>query len=79
MTYATILVETHGRVGLIRLNRPQALNALNAAIVDDVNSALEKFEADAGIGCIVLTGSEKALPPGRTSRRCRASPTWTRI
>ena len=64
MTYATILVETHGRVGLIRLNRPQALNALNAAIVDDVNSALEKFEADEGIGCIVLTGSDKAFAAG---------------
>ena len=64
MSNQTIVVETRGRVGLIRLNRPQALNALNAAIVDDVNSALEKFEADAGIGCIVLTGSEKAFAAG---------------
>jgi enoyl-CoA hydratase len=64
MTDANILVETHGRVGLIRLNRPQALNALNAALIEELNGALEVFEDDAEIGAIVLTGSEKAFAAG---------------
>ena len=64
MSYANILVETHGRVGLIRLNRPQALNALNAALIEDLNRALEGFEADPAIGAIALTGSEKAFAAG---------------
>ncbi len=64
MPNANILVETHGRVGLIRLNRPQALNALNAALIEDVNQALVGFESDAAIGAIVLTGSEKAFAAG---------------
>ena len=64
MTHENILVETHGRVGLIRLNRPQALNALNAALMAEVNAAVDAFDADSGIGCIVLTGSEKAFAAG---------------
>ena len=44
MTYANVIVETHGAVGLIRLNRPQALNALSAALMEDLNGALEAFE-----------------------------------
>jgi enoyl-CoA hydratase len=64
MAYANILVETHGRVGLIRLNRPQALNALNAALIEELNAALEAFESDGAIGAIVLTGSEKAFAAG---------------
>ncbi len=64
MTYANILVETHGPVGLIRLNRPQALNALSAALMEDLNAALEAFETDPAIGAIVLTGSEKAFAAG---------------
>ena len=64
MTYQNILVETHGRAGLVRLNRPQALNALNAALIDEVNAVLDGFEVDAGIGCIVITGSEKAFAAG---------------
>jgi enoyl-CoA hydratase len=64
MSYANILVETHDRVGLIRLNRPQALNALNAALIEDLNQALEGFEADPAIAAIVLTGSEKAFAAG---------------
>jgi len=64
MTYQTILLETHGRVGLITLNRPQALNALNAQLVSEVNQALDALEADANIGCIVLTGSKKAFAAG---------------
>ncbi|MFK9079336.1 enoyl-CoA hydratase [Pseudomonas neuropathica] len=64
MSYETILLETHGRVGLITLNRPQALNALNAQIVRELNQALDGFEADSDIGCIVLTGSKKAFAAG---------------
>ncbi|MFF7708860.1 enoyl-CoA hydratase [Pseudomonas sp. NPDC007930] len=62
--YHAILVSTHGRVGLITLNRPQALNAINAQLVDETNQALSAFEADAGIGCIVITGSDKAFAAG---------------
>jgi len=58
MAFETILVETRGKVGLITLNRPQALNALNTALLNEVNQALDAFEADADIGCIVITGSE---------------------
>ena len=64
MTYANIIVETHDRVGLIRLNRPQALNALSRGLIADLNSALDAFEKDAGIGAIVLTGSERAFAAG---------------
>ncbi|MDN4546290.1 enoyl-CoA hydratase [Pseudomonas sp. C32] len=64
MNYETILLETHGRVGLITLNRPQALNALNAQIIGELNHALDGLEADSNIGCIVLTGSKKAFAAG---------------
>jgi enoyl-CoA hydratase len=64
MTPETIVVETRGRVGLITLNRPQALNALNAILMREVAAAIDGFEADAGIGCIVITGSEKAFAAG---------------
>jgi enoyl-CoA hydratase len=60
----TILVETHGKVGLIRLNRPQALNAINVELMAALNEALDAFEADAGISVIVLTGSAKAFAAG---------------
>jgi enoyl-CoA hydratase len=64
MTYQDILVEQRGRVGLIRLNRPQALNALNARLNDELGRAVAAFDADAGIGCILLTGSDKAFAAG---------------
>ena len=64
MSYETILLETHGRVGLITLNRPQALNALNSQIIGELNHALDGLEADSNIGCIVLTGSKKAFAAG---------------
>jgi enoyl-CoA hydratase len=64
MTYEHILIETRGRVGIIRLNRPQALNALNSALNDELGKALASLDADGGIGCILLTGSEKAFAAG---------------
>jgi enoyl-CoA hydratase len=64
MTYQNILTEQRGRVGLIRLNRPQALNALNAQLNDELGQAVAAFDADAGIGCILITGSEKAFAAG---------------
>ncbi len=64
MAYENIIVETKGRVGLITLNRPQAMNALNAALVADIAAALDAFEGDEGIGAMVLTGSEKAFAAG---------------
>ena len=64
MTYENILVETRGNVGVITLNRPDALNALNAALIEDLYQALVAFEADENIGCMVLTGSEKAFAAG---------------
>ena len=64
MTTANIIVETHGRVGLIRLNRPQALNALSSPLIEELNTALEAFESDPDIGAIVLTGSDKAFAAG---------------
>lgn len=64
MTYENILVETRGNVGLITLNRPDALNALNAALIEDLYKALVVFESDDNIGCMVLTGSEKAFAAG---------------
>ncbi len=62
--YETIIVETRGKVGLIRLNRPQALNALNRALAADLTKAIDAFEADANIGCMVITGSDKAFAAG---------------
>jgi enoyl-CoA hydratase len=64
MSYENILVETRGRVGLIRLNRPKALNALNDALMNEVGDALAKFDADDDIGAMVITGSEKAFAAG---------------
>jgi len=64
MSYQNVLVETKGRVGIIRLNRPQALNALNKALVAELGQAIDAFEADDGIGCLLITGNEKAFAAG---------------
>ena len=64
MSYENIIVETKGRVGIIRFNRPQVLNALNNALVEELNAAIDAFEADDHIGCLVITGSEKAFAAG---------------
>jgi enoyl-CoA hydratase len=62
--YQNILVERRGAVGIVRLNRPEALNALNAMLISELGSALDNFEGDAAIGAIVLTGNEKAFAAG---------------
>jgi len=59
-----VITEVHGKVGLIRINRPEALNALNNEVVDGIGAAIDGFEADENIGCIVLTGNEKAFAAG---------------
>jgi enoyl-CoA hydratase len=64
MAYTNIIVETRGAVGLITLNRPSALNALNAELIAELTRAVEGFEADDDIGCMVITGSEKAFAAG---------------
>ncbi len=64
MAYDTILVQTRGKVGLITLNRPKALNALNSQVMAEVVAALQAFEADPEVGAIVLTGSERAFAAG---------------
>ena len=64
MAYQNILVETRGRVGVIRLNRPQALNALNKALIAELTQAIETFDADDKIGCMLITGSDKAFAAG---------------
>ncbi|MBB3562124.1 enoyl-CoA hydratase [Rhizobium sp. BK512] len=64
MVYETLLVETRGNVGLITLNRPQALNALNSTVLEELKQAYAAFHADETIGAIVLTGSERAFAAG---------------
>jgi enoyl-CoA hydratase len=64
MTYENIIVETKGRVGIIRLNRPQALNALNKPLIAELTRAIEAFDADGKIGCMLITGSDKAFAAG---------------
>jgi len=64
MAYENIIVDTQDQVGIITLNRPQALNALCADLIRELAEALDVFEADAGVGCIVVTGSEKAFAAG---------------
>jgi enoyl-CoA hydratase len=64
MDYEMVLVSREGRVGVVTLNRPQALNALNSQLIDEIAHALAAFDADPDIGCMVLTGSEKAFAAG---------------
>ncbi len=64
MAYENLIVETRGRVGLIRLNRPQALNALNTKLKSELAAAIDEFETNAAIGCMVITGSDKAFAAG---------------
>jgi enoyl-CoA hydratase/carnithine racemase len=64
MSVDVVATEVHGRVGLIRIQRPEAMNALNDAVMDGIAAALDQFARDAAIGCVVLTGSEKAFAAG---------------
>lgn len=64
MPYENILIEIHGKVGLIALNRPAALNALNDKLMDELGQALLSFDANDDIGCMIITGSEKAFAAG---------------
>ncbi|HAH11841.1 MAG TPA: enoyl-CoA hydratase [Alphaproteobacteria bacterium] len=64
MTYETLLIEQHAATLLIRLNRPQALNALNGQLMDELTRALDAAEADPNTRCIIITGSEKAFAAG---------------
>ena len=72
-TYSSILVETHQRVGLIRLNRPEALNALNATILHELNAAMRDFDADEDIGAIVITGDQRAFAAGADIKEMAAA------
>lgn len=64
MAYETLNLEIRGKVGLITLNRPKALNALNGKLIAELSRALDVLEADEAVGCVVLTGSEKAFAAG---------------
>src|SRR5438128_4792874 len=64
MSSETLMVDRRGRVGIVRRNRPQALNALNVTLMDELLGAVEAFDADAGVGCILITGSDKAFAAG---------------
>lgn len=64
MPYTTLLVETDGAVGLITLNRPEALNAINSTLIEELNLALDAFECDGDIGCVLLTGSDRVFAAG---------------
>ena len=68
----TIIVERHDKVCLVRLNRPQALNALNAELIEELNQALDAYEADPELGCLVLTGSDKAFAAGADVKEMQA-------
>jgi enoyl-CoA hydratase len=64
MTYEFILTEIHDRVGLVRINRPKQLNAFNQTVMDELTSACAAFEADPNVGCIVITGNDRAFGAG---------------
>jgi enoyl-CoA hydratase len=64
MSYSTILTETRGRVGLVTLNRPEAMNALNPTVLGELMEALEAFDVDDNVGALVITGSEKVFAAG---------------
>ncbi|MBP6558908.1 MAG: enoyl-CoA hydratase/isomerase family protein, partial [Burkholderiaceae bacterium] len=65
MAFETIEVHTEaGKVGIVTLNRPKALNALNDQLMDELGAALKAFDADPAIGCIIVTGSERAFAAG---------------
>ena len=72
MAYETIITETRGKVGLVTLNRPKALNALNLQLLAELVAAVKDFDADAGIGAVVITGSDKAFAAGADIKEMQA-------
>lgn len=72
MAYETIITETRGKVGLVTLNRPKALNALNLQLLAELVAAVKDFDADAGIGAVVVTGSDKAFAAGADIKEMQA-------
>lgn len=72
MAYETIITETRGKVGLVTLNRPKALNALNLQLLAELVAAMKDFDADAGIGAMVVTGSDKAFAAGADIKEMQA-------
>ncbi|HHJ07306.1 MAG TPA: enoyl-CoA hydratase, partial [Anaerolineae bacterium] len=64
MTYQSILVETKDRVGVVTINRPKAMNALNGQVMSEMTAALQAFDADDAIGAMVITGNERAFAAG---------------
>jgi enoyl-CoA hydratase len=71
MAYENIISETRDAVGIITLNRPKALNALNAQLIDELNLALSGFQEDAAIGCVIITGNDKAFAAGADIREMK--------
>jgi len=71
MTYETIIVETRDAVGIITLNRPKALNALNSQLIDELNYVLSEYEENAAIGCVIIAGSDKAFAAGADIREMK--------
>ncbi len=71
MAYENIISEIHGGVGLITLNRPKAMNALNAQLVDELNLALSSFQTNTAIGCVIITGNDKAFAAGADIREMK--------
>ncbi len=69
MAYETILTEVRGGAGLVRLNRPRALNALNALLMRELMQALEAFDQEAGVGAMVICGDERAFAAGGRHQR----------
>jgi len=71
MAYEHIISETRDGVGIITLNRPKALNALNSQLIDELNHALSNFQENAAIGCVIITGSDKAFAAGADIREMK--------
>ena len=69
MTYENIVTRVEGRVGVAQLNRPKALNALNRELMTELMTALEVFDADPAVGCMVVTGSARAFAAGARGAR----------
>ncbi len=71
MPYDNIISETRGSVGLVTLNRPKALNALNSALIEELNAALSDYQSNSLVGCVIITGSEKAFAAGADVREMK--------